>query len=197
RKIRDGRDNRNPRILRKLGQLGYPLADADVRQCAGGEILGRLHIAQAMVNRGYVRTVDQAFRHFLVRGGRAYVERFRPDAAEAIAAIRRIGGVPVLAHPGLLPFDKDLLRLESWITQLQSLGMEGIESHYYGHSDEMFRFLTGVAERHGLLVSGGSDYHGGHKPNQLGRGCCGRRITRDFSGPMLERLGIPSVMVRS
>lgn len=191
RNIRNGRQDRNPRIIAKLRQLGFSLTEEDVRRCAGGDILGRLHIARAMVNRGYVQTIEQAFKRYLVRGGSAYVERFRPDAREAIESIVRIGGLPVLAHPGLLPFDQNLRRLESWIVDLKALGIEAIETHYFGHSHEICSVLTAIAARHHLLVSGGSDYHGSHKPNQLGLGCCGRKITRDFAGPILERLNVP------
>jgi len=187
-RIREGRTQRNPRIIQKLRLLGFGLTEDDVSACAGGDILGRLHIAKAMVNRGFVDSIDDAFTHYLVRGGRAYVERYRPDAADAITRIREIGGVPVLAHPGLMRYDGNPARLSAWIGTLKSMGIEAIETHYYGHTEAVFKTLRALAETHDLLESGGSDYHGIHKTSQLGRGCVGRPVTAGFVAPLLKRL---------
>ncbi|MBN1296800.1 PHP domain-containing protein [bacterium] len=189
-RIREGRNTRNPRIIHKLQLLGYPVTVEDVQACAGGDILGRLHIAQALVNRGLVPSIDHAFSHLLVRGGAAYVERYRPDAAEAADHIRHSGGQPVLAHPGLMRFDGDLHRLHGYIVRLKAMGLDAMETHYSGHSRSVYAALKQFARELSMIESAGSDYHGGHKSSQLGIGCCGEPIDAGDVEPLLKRVSV-------
>jgi len=185
-KIQHGRNMRNPRIIQLLNIAGLDLTLQDALDCAGGKILGRLHIAQAMLNKGYVQSIDHAFKRFLTKGTIAYVERYRPDPDEATSLIKDAGGVPVLAHPGLMKFD-NISTLKSHIKRLKNMGIEGIETHYPTHSPELFSSLSEIAEELNLLETGGSDYHGMHKPNRIGFGCAGKPITAGFAKPFLER----------
>jgi predicted metal-dependent phosphoesterase TrpH len=96
--LRGGRDDRNRMILTKLGELGCPLQWEDVASLAGGESMGRPHIATAMLNRGYVATFKEAFDRYLGKGGSAYTDRDKMTPEISIKHIRSAGGLPVLAH---------------------------------------------------------------------------------------------------
>jgi len=133
---------------------GMPLEwDEVVRFCNGNCTIGRLHIARAMVHRGYVSDVHQAFQHYIGRDGPAYVPRLRMTPVEVIGLIRRAGGVAVLAHPAASG-------LVEHIPTLASLGLQGVEVWYPAHSPEDVRALLRLARQHRLLVTGGSDFHG-------------------------------------
>ena len=188
--IQDGRKNRNPRIVSKLQQLGLDMSIEDVEACAGGEVIGRLHIAQAMTNKGYVESVEHAFKQYLTRGSKAYVERFRPSAAQAIEIIKDSGGITVLAHPGYMNYNNHLGTLKKHILTMKRLGLDALESHYPSHTRAVFDFLNNLAIQENLLLSGGSDYHGHHKPNQLGMGFDNGIITEEDVKPLLERLNV-------
>jgi predicted metal-dependent phosphoesterase TrpH len=104
--IRGGRDQRNQKILARLADLGCPLDLFEVQAIAGGEVIGRPHLAQAMIKHDYVKSTQEAFDRYLARGKPAYMERDRMSSAEAIDRIHRAGGVAVWAHPGLIGLDE-------------------------------------------------------------------------------------------
>lgn len=189
-RIRQGRKDRNPRIIQKLNLLGLDISVDDVAACAKGDIVGRMHIAQAMVSKGFVKNMDQAFRQYLARGAGAYVERFRPEADVAITMIRDAGGVAVLAHPGLIKVNGDLSLLKKQIITLKSLGLQALESHYPLHSGSMFKFLSDTAEELNLMQTGGSDFHGNRKTNTLGIGTDGKRISQAFVEDLLNTISV-------
>lgn len=196
-KITGGRASRNPKIVQKLNELGFALSMKEVRDIAAGDIVSRPHIAEAMVRKGYVKTIDEAFAKFLNRGKPAYLDRYRPSVPEATAMIRSMGGVSILAHPGLLRFNSTTDLLKFHILRLQSQGIEGIETHYPSHSRSVKLHLTIIAQKLNLLESGGSDFHGCFKSNRLGFGTDDQPITGDFLGPLLERLGMAAGVFRS
>ena len=156
--VRAARDTRNPRIIEKLAQLGFPLFEEEVLEFAGGDVVGRPHIAQALMARGYVQNSREAFDRFLARGRPAYVERERLWENTALDLIRSLGGLPVLAHPGLI--DGDGRNLPALIRSLASRGLAGLEVYYPRHSAETIAALLREAAEAGLLVSGGTDFHG-------------------------------------
>ena len=123
------------RIAERLTELGLPIDPAEVFALAGDGAPGRPHVAQVMVNRGYVRSVREAFDRYLRAGGPANVPRRRLAPAEAVALIRRAGGVPVLAHPGLAGRD-------AMIPDLVRAGLMGIEVYYAEHP-EYFSLVGG------------------------------------------------------
>jgi 3',5'-nucleoside bisphosphate phosphatase len=143
------------RIVERLTELGMPLtADEVFAICQEGSP-GRPHVAQAMVNRGYVKSVREAFDRWLRTGGPANVPRRRLTPVDAVAVIRRAEGVPVLAHPGLA--DRDAM-----IPELVAAGLAGIETYYPEHSVAQVNAYREMCDRLHLVATGGSDYHGSH-----------------------------------
>ena len=161
REQRAERAARIHRILAKLADLGVHIHADEVFALVKEGSAGRPHVAQAMVHRGYVRSVREAFDRFLHTGGPASAPRRRLTPEEAVAVIRRARGVPVLAHPGLANRD-------TMIPGLIEAGLLGIESYYPEHSAAQTESYLELCRRHGLVATGGSDFHGptvGHAPH--------------------------------
>lgn len=169
-RVRDGRDERNHRILEKLNELGVALTWEEVQSFAGDEVVGRPHFAQAMIARGMAESVAEVFERFLQKGAPAYVDRFRPAPAECVELIRNAGGIPVIAHP--LSWEYDIPALEAGLLELKEAGLLAIEAYHSSHSGGDVVELLRLANKHKFLVTGGSDYHGSSvKPNvRLGLG---------------------------
>lgn len=152
--MKAARLQRARKMLERLAALGMPLEwDEVARFCNGNCTLGRVHIARAMVHRGYVSDIHQAFQRYIGRDGPAYVPRLRMTPVEVIGLIRRAGGVAVLAHPAAS-------NVVEHIPTLASLGLQGVEVWYPTHSPEDVGVLLQLARQHRLLVTGGSDFHG-------------------------------------
>ncbi len=152
--MRAARLHRARKMLEKLAALGMPLDWEEVAAFANGSsVVGRLHVARAMVRRGYVPAIPEAFQHYIGRDGPAYVPRLRMTPVEVIGLIRRAGGIAVLAHPAASG-------LVEHIPILASLGLQGIEVFYPSHSLEDVKVLLRLARQYRLLVTGGSDFHG-------------------------------------
>lgn len=163
------RMNRNIALVENLISLGFDLSMSDVLQEADGEVIGRLHIAKTMVTKGIVPKVDDAFKRFLGRGMPAYVEKQRLIPQKGIDIIKDAGGVPVLAHPMFIGLDFD--ELGDLIHELKLCGLMGIEVYYSTHTRQEVTNLLMIAEKYELIVTGGSDYHGGNKRDiEIGRG---------------------------
>jgi len=166
--LQKARAERNPKIVEKLNQLGIELTYEEVLKVSGGGQVGRPHFAQILLEKRYVRSFQEAFDRFLKKGALAYVEKFRFTAKEAIYFIQEAKGVAVLAHPNTLGMN-GYSELENLVLHLIENGLKGIEVYYPEHSAlEVVQYKT-LAERHGLLVTGGTDYHGIEK-NGLGIG---------------------------
>ncbi len=163
------RDDRNRRLAARLGELGLPVTLAEMEAEAGGTGAGRPHAAAVLVRKGVVASVQEAFDTWLARGRPAYVERPRLDPAEAIGLVRASGGVAVLAHPfSLAP---EVANLEATVGALAGMGLGGLEAVYGRYSPAQREALAGLARRHDLVATGGSDYHGTYKPDlQVGTG---------------------------
>ena len=154
--LRDQRTERVARVHRlaeRLGELGMPIDVAEVLALVKEGAAGRPHVAQVMVARGYVKSVREAFDKWLHAEGPANVPRRRLTPGEAVAIVRRAGGVPVFAHPGLASRD-DL------IPELVAAGLMGIETYYAEHSAAQTAHYQQLCRLHGLVATGGSDYHG-------------------------------------
>lgn len=188
-KIGKGRASRNPQIVQKLNELGFDITLEEIRNIAAGDIISRPHIAEALVRNGYVENTNEAFKKYLNRGRPAYQERYRPTVSEATAMIKHMGGIPILAHPGLIRFPFETM--ESHISRLKSMGIEGLETHYPVHTPAMRQEFSRIAKKLRLLESGGSDFHGVFKPNPIGLGTDREPILGSFLRPLLERLNIP------
>ncbi len=161
--LQQSRKNRNPKIIKRLNSLGIDLTLKEVIDEAGECQLGRPHIAQLMLKKGYVKSIIEAFNKYLARGKPAYVDKYRIDCERAIGIILGAGGIPVLAHPFLLKLKNDAL-LEDLILSLKEMGLMGIEVYYSEHSADQTATYADIANRHGLLMTGGSDFHGSIKP---------------------------------
>ena len=164
--LREQRAERVARIHRiadRLAELGMPIDPAEVFAVVKEGSAGRPHVAQVMVRRGYVASVREAFDRWLHTGGPANVPRHRLTPAEAIAVIRRAGGVPVFAHPGLASRDELL-------PEMVAAGLMGLETYYAEHSVAQTAHYRALCRRYGLVATGGSDYHGERsgRPNPLG-----------------------------
>lgn len=170
--LQKARKNRNPRIVKLLNALGFDFSLSEVRHEAGDCQLGRPHIASFMVKKGFVKSINEAFDKYLGKGKPAYVDKYRIDCASAIKIILGAGGIPVLAHPFLLKPISDK-PFEELITTLKSMGLKGIEVYYPEHPPDFIAYYAGIAERYGLLMTGGTDFHGSIKPDikiGLGKG---------------------------
>ena len=169
-KLQVARKNRNPAIINRLNQLGISISLDEVRQIAGEAQMGRPHIAQIMVRKGVVSSIDDAFHQFLGADKPAYVDKYRVPCLKAIGAILGAGGIPVLAHPGLLAYDSDR-QIDELISQLKQMGIQGVEVYYAEHSEDQTRLFQELAKRHDLLMTGGTDFHGGIHPEiEMGSG---------------------------
>ncbi len=153
RMFRAGRVDRAREMVEKLAGLGIVLEWSRVQEIAGDGSVGRPHIALAMVEKGYCNQPKDAFPEYLGRNGLAYVERVKTTPEEAIHMLRRVGGVPVLAHPAYL------LDLEGNIGRLKAAGLMGMEVYYAKFDQDTVRHLKKLADQFGLIPCGGSDYH--------------------------------------
>ena len=151
------RSSRIPRIIemcKRLRDLGLEVRPEEVFEEAGGaDAVGRPHLARVLIAKGYVRDVEEAFQRYLKQGAPAYAERVRNGTRETLDMIRRCGGVSVIAHPGLI---RDPELLDCLIRE----GAMGIEVLCHEHNGEAVERYSRLADRHGLIKTGGSDYHG-------------------------------------
>jgi 3',5'-nucleoside bisphosphate phosphatase len=162
--LRIAREQRNPQIADRLRLLGFDITYDEVAMLAGNKVVGRPHFARAMIEKGYVSSVQDAFDRFLKKGAPAYVEKARLSPSEAISLIQAAGGVAVLAHPYQLKLSS-YEEVDDLIGELAELGLDGIEAVYSRHSEAQRASYSEIAKRHHLLITGGSDYHGSYKPD--------------------------------
>lgn len=151
--LRESRLERTEKILSLLGQLGISLTVDDVLKYAREDVVSRSHIASALLEKGVVASKAEAFQRLIGEGCPAYVPRYKVEPARAVDLILQAGGVPVLAHPGLLN-NLDVLPL------LVDAGLVGLEVIHPSHNEDQTRYYLTVADQYGLLPSGGSDCHG-------------------------------------
>jgi len=168
--LRQARKNRNPKIVKRLNEMGFQISLEEVRQTVGEGQMGRPHIAYTMMKKGFVKSVDEAFDKYLGAAKPAYVDKERIGCEDALKLIRNAGGVAVLAHPGLLNI-ADESRLEKLMQDLIDMGMGGMEVYYPEHSPEQIRRYTELAKKYSLLITGGTDFHGSVTPEiKMGSG---------------------------
>jgi 3',5'-nucleoside bisphosphate phosphatase len=155
--LRNTRVERNRKIIEKLNELGIAITWEEVQAKKRGaspeKNIGRPHIAELLVDKGVVRSMDEAFERYLGKDGAAYVTTKRITPFEAIDLIKEAGGVPVLAHPGL--YENDAL-----VEEIISHGLAGLEVYHPDHDEERTERYRKMAERHGLIITAGSDFHG-------------------------------------
>lgn len=193
----EGRDNRNPKIIEKLQSLGVAITmeeveleakTAEAEKEGKKKPIGRPHIAAILLRKGYVSSIKQAFDKYLAPGGLAYFDKERLTPKQALSMIRESGGLPVLAHPVQLRITNDA-ELERAIKDLIDLGLAGLEVIHSDHDDVLVEKYGKLADRYGLLKTGGSDFHGTNKKDiDLGT-ARGRKVPREWMDALMARLG--------
>jgi 3',5'-nucleoside bisphosphate phosphatase len=153
-RLRDGRERRAERMVGLLASLGAPVSFDRVQALSDGGAIGRPHVARALLEAGHVKSIGEAFERYIGRNGPAYVERVKVTPPQSVEILRASGGLAVLAHPGW--GDQDAL-----IPDLIAAGLDGIEVYYPEHTPDQVSRYAAMAQRHGLVVTGGTDFHGG------------------------------------
>jgi len=181
--LKDARKERNPKIIERLNDAGVPITLNDVLAESGGGEVGRPHFARALVKKGHVKTIADAFERYLAKGASCYVDKKRLSPADAVDLIRRAGGVPALAHPGSLNLSPE--ELARTVEELAGWGLMGIECYYYNHTPQETEGYVALARDFGLVPTGGTDFHGKNRPKiKLGTGTGGLDIPHE----VFERL---------
>lgn len=153
-KMRRSRWERAQGMIAKLRGLGININWQRVKEIAGSSTIGRPHIALAMLEKGYITSIREAFSQYIGRDGPAHVERKKITPLKATELVLRTNGLPVLAHP-LTVGDPEVM-----IIELKAAGLIGVEAYYDGYSSDEKRWLENLATRYNLITTGGSDYHG-------------------------------------
>jgi len=152
-KIRESRVGRAEKMVDKLHALGLQVEWKRVLDLARGDSICRPHIAQAMLEKGYVTSEREAFDKYIGRNGPAYVEREKIKPVDAVEIIKRAGGLPVLAHPA------DIQELDNMIKELIQAGLVGLEVYYGQYDQATVEKLIRIADQYKLIMTGGTDYH--------------------------------------
>ncbi len=168
-KLKGSRKRRMEEICFKLRNLGMDITHDEALEIAGGNFVGRAHIAKLMVEKGYCETIKECFENYIGLGKPAYAEKNELSAVEAVKAIRAAGGLAFLAHLNQTGYS--LKQLEELLLKLKSAGLNGIEGYYPEYTAEQISDYRALAEKLSLCFSGGSDYHAAMKPHiQIGVG---------------------------
>jgi predicted metal-dependent phosphoesterase TrpH len=150
--LRRARRERAWKMIGKLANIGVMVSWGRVQEIAGGSsALGRPHIAEALREKGYVDSINEAFCRYIGLDGPAYVARYKLTPSQAVEIVRAAGGLPVLAHPW---------RQRDMIASLSACGLVGLEAYYPRYSDEERQELVSIGQRYGLIATGGTDFHG-------------------------------------
>ena len=152
--FRNSREIRAQRIVAKLSDFAIHIEWPRIQEIAGDGSVGRPHIAQAMLEKGYIASIKEAFEKYIARDGPAYVEREKMTPVAVVELIARTNGLPVMAHPFTVPDPETL------IAEMKAAGLVGIEAYYNGYTADEINRLVGLAKECDLITTGGSDYHG-------------------------------------
>ncbi len=165
------RRERNEMTAKLLRGLGFDITVEEAAAIAPGGIIGRAHYAKLLMDKGYTSSVKESFDKYLASGKPAYFTNQKLEAKRIIETIHGAGGVAVLAHPHQMKLGDGL---EDYVRELVSYGLDGIEGYYSEYDKDMQNEYQALARRYGLLLSGGTDFHGNMKPHiALGTGING------------------------
>jgi predicted metal-dependent phosphoesterase TrpH len=157
--LRNSRKNRNPLMVEKLKELGFDISMESLEKFSGDVQIGRAHIGRYLFEKGYVNSVEKAFEKYIGKGKPCYTDKYKIPVEKAVKAIKAAGGVPVIAHPGLIKnYEKKDFRL--FLEFLKENGLDGIEVFYPAHNQSLRSFFYNEAKRLELIATGGSDFHG-------------------------------------
>lgn len=189
-RIQEGRRLRNLEIIGKLNALGHEISYDEVAaeaDKADGKIVGRPHFATVMIRKGIVQERQEAFDKFLAEGGAAYVPKLAVSPEECVQMLEAAGGLAVLAHPKLVRFPKGK-DIRDLLAGLKDAGLAGLECYYSLHTPEETGMYLELAKEFDLLITGGSDYHGGNKPEiKVGTGMGNLRVPMSCAEALLAR----------
>lgn len=181
-KTEHSREIRNKKMIERCCELGFEITEEEVLACKDSNYsgsIGRPHIAQVFVKRGYAKDKDEAFDKYLKKGRCCYVGRELNTPEDTISMIKKAGGVSILAHPMYISRDYD--ELYEIISKLKKLGLDGVECRYWEYDDEFTKMINELCDQLEMLKSGGSDFHGDVKPGlMLGRGIGNLRVPYEY-----------------
>jgi predicted metal-dependent phosphoesterase TrpH len=160
--LQSGRRERNARLIQRLNSMGVEIALAEV-EALGRSLAGRPHFAKILVQKGYAKSTEEVFHKFIGEDAPGYVERDSPPISDAIQDVINGGGIPVLAHPIRLAI-RDSQAEEAVIGQMRDYGLQGIEVYHSDHKPADVARYEMIAQKYGLVATGGSDFHGENKP---------------------------------
>ena len=175
-RFREGRSERGFKIVERLHEMGVTVSWERVRDLSDGGAIGRPHIAQALVEAGYVQYPREAFDKYIGRDGPAYVERVRLTPVEAVEKVARNGALPVMAHPMYSiasDHPDEVAKLRRTVEELKDAGLVGIEVYYGDYPPEQVELLAAMAQELRLVPCGGSDYHAVGNPGEPEPGSVG------------------------
>lgn len=161
--VQQARRDRNPKIIEKLNQKGLVVTLDEVKKEAGSDQIGRPNIAKVLIKKGYVDGIKEAFNKYLAKGRPCYVNKQRLDLDTAIKTIKTAGGIPVLAHPVQLKLGSDS-DYTNFFKKVKKAGIVGVEAFSSHHNEKENQTYKRLAEELGMLITGGSDFHGSNKP---------------------------------
>lgn len=190
--LQEFRAERNQKMIDNLRRQGFDLTAEDVlHHKPGGTLssLGRIHMALALVEKGYAKTVKEAFSQYLTGGSEAYVSRQKFSPRECLDLIHSAGGSAFLAHP--IYSEKEADRLEALVAKLKHWGLDGIECLHSELDADFSELCFALCQRYGLMASGGSDFHGANKPHvKIGQACGGRYIESHLLDDIKRNIGL-------
>ncbi|MBO5857514.1 MAG: HAD hydrolase-like protein [Clostridia bacterium] len=161
-KTRSQRESRMKGVIEKLQNIGFEITYEEAQSLAGGDFVGRAHIAHVLMDKGYVSTIKEVFDKYIGLNKPCYVEKKEITPKDAITAIRSAGGLAFLAHLHQTKFD--FQQLDNLLGELKSYGLNGIEGYYTEYTNDHIKQFRALAQKHNLFYSGGSDFHGSMKP---------------------------------
>lgn len=174
--LRKDRDNRNVEMLARFREDGFLITKEDLNGTDDGAVITRAHFARALMQAGYVSTMDQAFRRYLEHGKKYCPQKKTITPPDAVRLILEAGGFPALAHP--VQYKLGWAKTAEMVEALKDMGLKGIEVYYSSHTQNDSMRLKEMCLRYGLLPTGGSDFHGSNKPDiSIGSGRGGLRVS--------------------
>ena len=185
--VKKARIERNMNILKRLEEYGISIPMSELKKYAGDDVIGRLHIARAMLGGGHVTRMKEAFLDYLNIGGKCFVPRKTFSSSEAVKLIKKYGGFVSMAHPFLIPGQK--MDLKDIVKILVREEIDAMEVYYVENTPDQTSIIEKICDNNGLLRTGGTDYHGENKRGvQLGVGKGDMRIPYSFMEQILQRL---------
>lgn len=164
-KLKNERIKRGYKIIDKVNSIGLNISIDEVKKFAKHDFIGRPHIANALIEKGFANNIEDAFNRYLIKGKTGYIKRYKLSIIETIQLIHRIGGTAILAHPGLLN-NEDIIKYTI------DNGIDGIEAIHTKHSKKESDKFIGISKKNNLIITGGSDFHGEKINGEYSLGKC-------------------------